>query len=98
MEHGPLDLYIHSHYTIVWDRNKSAQLLERHGLSFEELIQEPILAFIDHPSRRNQKLLLIEYADYVWTAPCVANGDELFLKTLYPSRKHTKLWRRGEFG
>jgi hypothetical protein len=38
--------------------------------------------------------LLFEYKNYVWLVPFVQNGDEMFLKTLYPSRKYTKVYKK----
>ena len=41
--------------------------------------------------------MLFEYRKYVWLVPFVQeeNGD-IFLKTLYPSRKYTKLYKEGK--
>ena len=92
-----LDLYIRTHYTLIWDPSKSEWLKRERGVSFEELIQGRIVAIKEHPNRGHQDVLLFEYRAYIWVAPCVARGSELFLKTLYPSRKHTKAWRKGGF-
>lgn len=81
---------------IIWDPDKSERLKATRGMGFNELLDAGILAMVQHPTRRNQKLLLFEVAGYVWAAPCVNRGEELFLKTAFRSRKHTKLWRRGE--
>jgi hypothetical protein len=32
----------------------------------------------------------------IWLVPFVNDGKELFLKTLYPSRKYTKVYREKE--
>ena len=42
-------------------------------------------------------LMLFELNGYILTVPYVQKGDELFLKTIFPSRKYTKRWRLGEF-
>lgn len=39
--------------------------------------------------------MLFEYRGYVWVVPYVETGGELFLKTLFPSRKYTKLYKQG---
>lgn len=62
------------------------------ALSFEELTAEPIVDLIDHPTRAGQVLLLFLVNDYVWVAPAVRDTDGFFLKTLYPSRKHHRLY------
>lgn len=39
--------------------------------------------------------MLFEYRGYVWVVPYVADENEIFLKTLYPSRKYTTLHKKG---
>lgn len=39
---------------------------------------------------------MTELNGYIWIVPYVKHGNEIFLKTLYPSRKFTKKWIRGE--
>lgn len=78
-----------------WDPAKNERLKTARGLGFEELTEAPYLALIKHPTRGNQSYLLFECDGYVWVVPCVNRGDELFLKTAFPSRKYTKLWRLG---
>ena len=48
---------------------------------------------IEHPSRPNQRILLLDRAGYVWAVPFVEEDDEhLFLKTAFPSRKFTRMY------
>jgi hypothetical protein len=63
------------------------------GVSFEEMIRHRVIAIVDHPQRPDQRKILFEYEGYVWVAPCVFHEDGVFLKTLYPCRKYTKLYR-----
>ena len=81
---------------IRWDDDKSARLKAQRGIGFKELTASPFLALLTHPSRSSQYYLLFEVRGYVWVAPCVNRGDDLFLKTAFPSRKYTKLWKAGE--
>jgi uncharacterized DUF497 family protein len=81
---------------IRWDLNKSDKLKRERGVSFEEIIKAKLLAVKEHPNRAHQSVMLVEYQHYIWVVPYVANGNEIFLKTLFPSRKYTKMWRRGE--
>ena len=67
------------------------------GVSFEEMLRERVIAIVDHPGRPHQKKMLFEYQSYVWAVPYVVQGDEAFLKTMYPCRKYTKLFR-GDLG
>ena len=81
---------------IRWDLAKSDRLKKERGVSFEKIIQAKLLAVKDHPNRKHQNIMLFEFKDYVWVAPYVVHGNGIFLKTLFPSRKYTKLWNRGE--
>jgi len=77
-----------------WNPLKSERLKRTRGVSFEEIVSAKLIDIQDSPSRRGQKLLLYEYKNYIWLVPCVRNGNEVFLKTFYPSRKYTKIYRR----
>lgn len=44
------------------------------------------LAIIPHPSRSNQKILIVRLHDYIHAVPFLENKTGLFLKTIYPSR------------
>lgn len=55
--------------------------------------EEKILDIIPHYNQEdypNQQIYVIELADYVYYVPFVENGDEIFLKTIIPSRKYKK--------
>ena len=67
-------------------------------MSFEEIVRATFVATIEHPKRQHQKYLLFDIDDYIWAVPYVRNGDEIFLKTAFPSRVYTKKWIRGELG
>ena len=79
-----------------WSLLKSERLKRTRGVSFEELIQARLVAVKEHPTRAHQQIMLFDHRGYIWVVPFVMQGEELFLKTLYPSRKYTKLHRRGE--
>ena len=66
------------------------------GVSFEDIIQSRLIGALGHPKRHHQRILLFEQKGYIWVVPYVERGEEMFLKTLFPSRKYTKLWKRGE--
>jgi hypothetical protein len=78
-----------------WDIEKGALLKAERGVSFEEMIQAPLLGIAEHPNRTNQKLLVFLFEGYVWVAPFVESDEELFLKTMYPSRRFQRLWKNG---
>jgi hypothetical protein len=41
-------------------------------------------------------MFVINYEDYIYLVPFVVNNDEVFLKTIIPSRKATKKYLKGE--
>ncbi|MCM2303146.1 MAG: toxin [Elusimicrobia bacterium] len=79
-----------------WSSSKSEELKSERGVSFEEIILARLVGAKDHPSRPNQSILLFELQGYIWVVPYVIRDDEIFLKTLFPSRKYTKLWKQGD--
>ena len=80
-----------------WNELKNERLRRIRGVSFDEITKAKLLNIEEHPARPDQRIMLFEHKGYVWVVPCVQHGDELFLKTLYPSRKYTKLYRRGQW-
>ena len=48
-----------------------------------------ILDDLPNPIRAGQRILVLEIDDYAYVVPCVTEDDTIFLKTMFPSRKHT---------
>lgn len=78
-----------------WNALKSVRLKKIRGLSFEDILGARYIKTENHPNRDNQKLMLFEHKGKIWVVPFVDAEKERFLKTLYPSRKYTKLYERG---
>jgi hypothetical protein len=79
-----------------WSDLKSARLKKVRGVSFEEMVNYRIVDIKDHPNRSNQKIAFFEYKNQIWLAPFVENEKEMFLKTMYRSRKYTKIYKEGK--
>ena len=86
--------------TIAWSPEKNESLKAERGVSFEDVVFHitagDILQTIDHPNQAKypgQKIHLIAIEDYVYLVPFVESEDEVFLKTIIPSRKATKNYR-----
>lgn len=79
-----------------WNLLKSERLKRTRGVSFEDIIQARLVAVKEHPTRAHQQIMLFERQGYSWVVPFVAQGEEIFLNTLYPSRKYTQRYHRGE--
>ncbi|WP_292655743.1 BrnT family toxin [Nitratifractor sp.] len=82
-----------------WNSEKNLWLIEERGVSFEEAV-EAIAAgkiFSDeaHPNQEKypgQRIMVIELHDYCYLLPYVEDSGKIFLKTMIPSRKMTKLF------
>ena len=79
---------------IRWNLLKSERLKRTRGASFEDILQGKLIGIKKHPQKQHQDIMLFEYKRYIWLVPYVKEetGD-IFLKTLYPSRKYTKLYK-----
>lgn len=82
---------------INWNAEKNQELIEDKGVSFEEVVfylqQGALLDDTEHPNVTkypDQRIFVINIDDYVYLVPYVESHDEIFLKTVIPSRKATK--------
>lgn len=82
---------------IRWDSLKSKWLKRKRGVSFEEVLHHTLVTVVEHPKKPHQKLMLFELSGYIWVVPYVKKGNDIFLKTAFPSRAYTKRWIQGEF-
>jgi hypothetical protein len=79
--------------SLRWNVLKSERLKRTRGVSFEEIIRARLIAVKRHPARPEQKVMLFYHKRYVWVVPFVETEEEIFLKTLYPSRKYTRIYK-----
>lgn len=84
-----------------WDPEKNAALVQTRHVSFEAVviaIQEGrLLEILEHPNRKrypNQRLFVVLIEEYVYLIPFVEDDEKIFLKTIIPSRKATKKYRK----
>ncbi|HLC16297.1 MAG TPA: toxin [Thermodesulfovibrionia bacterium] len=89
--------------SFYWNEEKNNLLKQERNISFERIVvaieEGHLLDVLEHPNKEkygNQIVLIVEIEGYAICVPCVQekNGD-YFLKTLYPSRKYTKLFKLG---
>jgi len=85
-----------------WDPDKNEWLRRERGVSFEEIVfyieQGQLLDILEHPNRRkypNQRMFVVRIEEYVYLVPFVERGEEVFLKTIIPSRKATRDYLKG---
>lgn len=77
-----------------WNSEKNKKLIKDRGVSFEiclvKIENKEILDILNSVNYPNQKIFVLEIDNYVYLVPFVENEDEIFLKTIIPSRKFTK--------
>ena len=80
-----------------WNAEKNKQLIAERSKSFEEVIffieNGGLLDEIAHPNKTsypNQRMFVVAIDVYVYLIPYIENDEEIFLKTIIPSRKFTK--------
>src|SRR3990167_11190928 len=81
-----------------FDPDKNLKLKQERGISFEEVImaieEGHLIDLIDHHNTnkfKHQKIYVVEIEGYVYLVPFVIkNIQQVFLKTIFPSRKLTK--------
>ena len=88
---------------ITWDIAKNNRLKEERKISFEDVVfsieQGKILDIIQHPNKERyprQNMLIVEINNYAYLVPFIESSNEIFLKTIIPSRKATKKYLRNE--
>ena len=79
---------------VKWNILKSERLKKARGVSFEEIIRAKLVAVKRHPKKEYQEIMLFEYKGYTWVVAFVNSSEEIFLKTLYPSRKYATIYRK----
>ena len=84
-----------------WDNEKNEKLKNDRGVCFEQVVilmeRGEVLDTIEHPNQRKypgQKIAMVVIDDYAYLVPYVENNNEIFLKTIIPSRKATNTYVR----
>lgn len=82
-----------------WNKEKNEILQETRNISFEEIVEYINNGFVimddKHPNidkYPNQKIYYININSYIYMVPYITeNKNTIFLKTIIPSRKWTKI-------
>jgi uncharacterized DUF497 family protein len=89
------------HYS--WSIEKNRRLQAERNVSFEEVVfyieRGQLLDIVEHPNQEKyggQRILIVEIREYAYLVPFVETEDEIFLKTVIPSRKATMVYLRGD--
>lgn len=72
-------------------------LQETRGISFEEIVfhveKGDVLDILKHPNLKKysgQRIMVVNVEGYAYLVPFVEDDQEVFLKTIIPSRKATR--------
>jgi len=83
--------------SINWNTEKSVALKASRGICFEDVVfyieRGDILDDYLHPNQQaypGQRIMVMGVANYAYLVPYIENEEELFLKTIIPSRKATQ--------
>ncbi len=93
----------HKNEDFDFSKEKDAILKEARGVGFNDVIQairsENVLDDKKHPNQKRypgQRLFVVKIGSYIYSVPYVYDHKRqvFFLKTLYPSRKLTKEYKK----
>jgi hypothetical protein len=83
-----------------WSPQKNEWLKLERNISFEKIVfhlaRGDVWKLADHPDQENyprQRIYFVVVDDYVYLVPHVVEKDHVFLKTIIPSKKATKIYR-----
>jgi uncharacterized DUF497 family protein len=84
-----------------WDNEKNELLKNNRGVCFEQVVllmeRGEVLDTIEHPNQERypgQKIAVVIIDAYAYLVPYVERNEEIFLKTIIPSRKATNKYVR----
>ncbi len=88
---------------INWNTEKSLKLKTSRGICFEDVVYHiengDILHDYEHPNQERyfgQRIMVIGINNYAYLIPYFENEEEIFLKTIIPSRKATEIYFGGK--
>jgi uncharacterized DUF497 family protein len=80
-----------------WNPEKNEQLKQERGVSFEDVVFHieagDEVDIFEHPNQERypgQRISVVLIEGYAYLVPFIESDDEIFLKTIIPSRKATK--------
>ncbi len=79
-----------------WDEDKNQWLILERGVSFPDVLKaleegRLLLEIAGTGRYAHQRQFIVNINGYPYVVPFVRDGDTLFLKTIFPSRKHKYL-------
>ena len=88
--------------TFAWNNEKNDLLKAERQVTFEEVVlcieMGFLLDVLEHPNQeryKGQRIFVVLIDNYVYLVPFVESEHEVFLKTIIPSRKATRIYLKG---
>ncbi len=85
-----------------WNPEKNDKLKRERNISFEKIVfhlsQGDVWKVANHPDQKKypgQRVYFVVVEDYIYLVPHVVEDEYAFLKTIIPSRKATKDYKKG---
>ncbi|MBU4487033.1 MAG: BrnT family toxin [Candidatus Delongbacteria bacterium] len=82
-----------------WNDEKNQKLKSERDISFEDIVfhikRDGLLDIIENPNQKRyegQKIFIVNVEGYIYLVPFLEDNELIFLKTIIPSRKMTKLY------
>jgi len=82
---------------ITWNKQKNEWLKQNRGICFEDILfyldNDFLIDDVEHPNQEkyaDQRMMVFYINEYIYLVPYVEDEDEIYLKTIIPSRKATK--------
>jgi uncharacterized DUF497 family protein len=95
-----LSYFLYVRY-FAWSNEKNERLKQERGVSFEAVVlhieRGDLLDVLAHPNQERyagQRIFVVKMEEYVYLVPFVETDQEVFLKTIIPSRKATNQYLR----
>ena len=87
----------------LWNQEKNELLQIERDISFEDIVfyieKGFLLDILEHPNPKKypgQKIFVVQVEEYAYLVPFVESENEVFLKTIIPSRKATRKYLKGD--
>jgi len=88
--------------SFTWNQEKNDFLKKERGISFEEIVfhieKGDVADLLEHPNQTRypgQRVFIVIVDQYAYLVPFEESEEEVFLKTIIPSRKATKRYLGG---
>jgi uncharacterized DUF497 family protein len=86
-----------------WNESKNDKLKLERAICFEDAVVaisdgrlHDVLEHSNPAKYPHQRFYIVETEDYIYVVPFIKEGEKIFLKTIYPSRKLTKQYLKGD--